>query len=130
MDLILKRTVFTKESTIGPLTIDGGLECFILEPPWQENKPNFSSIPPGRYRITLHLSPSREYVVPLLHGVLGRSEIEIHIGNWPKDTKGCLLPGRTVGADYVSQSALAFNLLMTRIMSALDQEETVWIDIR
>lgn len=130
MDLLLKRTVFTKESTIGPLIIDGGLECFILEPPWKDNKPDISCIPPGRYRITLCLSPSRGYVVPLLHAVPGRSEIEIHIGNWPQDTKGCLLPGRVAGADYVARSALAFNLLVTRIKSAIDQPQGVWIEIK
>lgn len=130
MDLNLKRTVFTKKSTIGPLTIAEGFDCFILECPWKENRPNFSCIPPGRYRVTLYLSPSRGYVVPLLHGVPDRTEIEMHIGNWPKDTRGCLLPGRTAGADYVGQSALAFNLLVTKIMSAIDQLEEVWIGIK
>jgi hypothetical protein len=130
MDLNLRRTVFTKESTIGPLTIAEDFECFILEPSWKENRPNFSCIPPGRYRITLYLSPSRGDVVPLLHGVPGRTAIEIHIGNWAKDTHGCLLTGRVAGADYVAQSALAFNLLVTKIMSAIDQAEEVWIDIK
>jgi hypothetical protein len=129
MDLVLERTVFTKESTIGPMIIDREFECFILEPPWRGNQPNLSCIPPGRYRITLWLSPSRGYVVPLLHRVPDRKEIEIHIGNWPQDTKGCLLPGRVAGADYVARSALAFNLLVTRIKSAIDQGEEVWIEI-
>jgi hypothetical protein len=129
MDLSLKRTVCTKESTIGPLMIADAFECFMLEPPWRDNRPNVSCIPPGRYRITLYLSPSQGYVVPFLHGVPDRTEIEMHIGNWAKDTKGCLLPGLVAGADCVARSALAFNLLVTKIMAAIDQAEEVWIKI-
>jgi hypothetical protein len=129
MDLNLQRTVFTKKSTIGPLIIDGELECFILEPPWRNNQTDVSCIPAGRYRISLYLSPSRRYVVALLHDVPGRKEIEIHIGNWPKDTKGCLLPGRTAGLNYVSQSGIAFNILIAKIKKALDAREEVWINI-
>jgi hypothetical protein len=130
MDLFLRRTVMSKESTIGPLTIDGAFQCFCLELPWKDNKPGISCIPPGKYRVTVYYSPDRQYLVPLLHGVPDRQMIEMHIGNWAKDTHGCLLVGKTAGADYIGQSAPAFQDLRIKVMNAIDQTEEVWIEIK
>jgi hypothetical protein len=129
MNLHLVRTVFTKASTIGPLEIDGEHTCFILELPWNDNKHDISCIPLGKYKVVLAKSPKRDYIVPLLQGVPGRDGIEIHIGNYPHDTHGCLLPGITTGSDFVGQSGDAFSILRLKVAQGEDTEEGVWITI-
>jgi hypothetical protein len=110
------------------LFIDGHRECYTLEPS--------KSIPEGTYTITLYASPRFKMLLPLLIRVPGYDCIEIHPGNFPKDTNGCILVGLTKAVDYVGQSRIAFNRLMDKIkktIAMLDYKgegETVSITIK
>lgn len=106
MDLALIRKQRTIKSTIGDLGVDGIHECFTLEPA----KP----IPAGSYLVEFYMSSDHDYLVPLLKGVPGHSFIEIHIGNFPKDTKGCILVGQNRSPDEIGNSAKAFIHLMLK----------------
>lgn len=63
---------------------------FILELPWQDNKPNVSRVPPGIYPARIYKSPKFKRRVILLEDVPGRSWIEMHPMTYHWDTEGCI----------------------------------------
>lgn len=133
MELELVRDTFTANSTTGQLFVGGDFNCYILEPPVHDGPkvPGHTAIPEGRYEITLYDSPRLKRKVPLLHLVPGFQFIEIHPGNWPKDTQGCLLPGTHRRADMVEHSLVAMGKLMHLIDYAITvRHEQVWITVR
>lgn len=117
MKLELKRFIRTDESTIGKLYIDGVFECYILELPWKDNQNSISCIPTGFYHWKKRNEPYSKYPYEHIHitNVVNRSFILVHIGNYPKDTLGCLLPGELYGQDAVWNSEKAFNKLMSKV---------------
>ena len=98
---------------MGELLLEGEFFCYTLEPPVRDIKP--CAIPAGIYQITLEMSPRFNMVTPHVQNVPGFTEIEIHPGNYPQDTHGCLLVGKTHLTDYVGQSRDAFHDLMAKL---------------
>lgn len=126
--LILNRTDFTNKSTIGELYLDENQndqiddgEKFLgytLELPWRDNRTNVSCIPQGEYRVTKRpASASAKYKYDHLQvqNVLNRDAILFHVGNYPKNTTGCILVGETKQADFVGASKKAFGNLMQKL---------------
>ena len=65
INLLLIREVFTEESTIGTLYLNGERMADTLENPYLDNKRNISSIPSGQYKVRLRLareSATRDYL--------------------------------------------------------------------
>ena len=50
-----------------------------------------------------------------VESIPGFDDIEVHPGNFPRDTHGCCLVGCTEGADFVGQSDEEFDALMGKI---------------
>ncbi len=115
MKLEIYRLNETDRSILGRLTLDGQQFCFTLEPsrfhPVHAGHP---CIPCGVFKVKLSESPHFGYVTPELLDVPGRSDIRIHRGNKPEDSKGCTLVGENLGPapDWVSNSKGAFDRLM------------------
>lgn len=112
--ITVTRTATTSISTSGTLTlsVDGEPQfgSDSLEP-----APTglFPSIPTGTYPAELYASPHFGGMrVLLLANVPGRTGIEIHPGNTPQDTKGCILPGTSIGPNRVANSRSAFNRII------------------
>ena len=85
-----------------------------------DNQRNISCIPRGEYKVRLRLpreSATRDYLHLLVEDVENRSYILFHIGNTPKDTKGCVLVGLGSQQDVVSNSRLAMDLLIKEIVN-------------
>ena len=91
--------------TLGKASIDGQDVGYTLELSNCNNQRNVSRIPPGTYPTTEENHSHFKYCLRL-DGVCGRSGILIHAGNSPKDTTGCILPGKTrkTKSCWVSQS--------------------------
>lgn len=106
----------------GRLTTEG-FECFTLEN--QE-----LSIPAGSYQVSSYQSPRFGQRVPILLDVPGRSEIEIHKGNYPSDSRGCIIVAAHCTGGTVEWSEKAFTPLCELIFAALDGGKKVQIDIR
>ena len=53
--------------------------------------------------------------------------MEIHVGNFPKDTEGCLLLGTDRGPDEVLNSKAAVEAFYQKFFSTVDNDEMVFI---
>lgn len=130
MNLALYRSVLTPQSTIGKLFVDGQFFCFSLELPVRDGGIG-SAIPAGVYPVELAPSPDfqaraaldsfwKPYCDAMLHVICPpRSLIMIHPGNYPSETKGCILIGETQGVNCIGTSRPAFQKLYNLIQAAL-----------
>lgn len=143
MELLLDRDVYSRNSTIGVLYVDGKFECFILEDRDRELSNNMNlaeiqkrkvyaktAIPTGRYEIIITPSNRFKRRLPLLVNVPGFEGIRIHTGNTNEDTEGCLLPGQTRGVDFVGNSRVAFNNLFNKLDAAIRMNKKIFITIK
>ncbi|MDR1090100.1 MAG: DUF5675 family protein [Prevotella sp.] len=139
MKLVLKRIEKTGQYTIGKLYIDGVYFCDTLEDTDRGLVQNMSlteialkkikgetAIPTGIYKITLDVvspkySTRDAYTfcggrLPRLLNVPGYDGILIHIGNYPKDTEGCLLVGKNNVNGAVMESTATFKKLYETLL--------------
>jgi hypothetical protein len=95
--------------TLGSASINGRSVGYTLELPDCGNRRNVSRIPAGTYTTTEVANHSRFGYCLRLHNVTGRSGILIHVGNSPRDTTGCILPGQSRSSSrcWVSNSRAA-----------------------
>ncbi len=102
----------TKESTISAFHIpdakEGELSSgFFLEPkgPSTEKSGQNQRIPEGNYNIENHNGTDYQNVPKLFNDKVSKERaILIHNGNYPKNTRGCLLVGDSKGNNYVGNS--------------------------
>lgn len=127
MNILVNRKWFSDRSTQSEVLVDGVHECFGLEPRVAVAPIKPRAIPAGTYKVTVRYSPKHKKNVPHVENVPDFEEIEIHIGNFPMNTEGCLLVGTTRGSDVVSNSAAAFIPLFTKISNALHAGDPVTI---
>jgi hypothetical protein len=118
LNLKVQREWLTARSTIGHITAgDSSFHLYSLEPETRHDQVKPRAIPAGTYPLTLRYSPIHGRIVPHVEDVPGFSEIEMHIGNYPKDTKGCTLVGKIRGTDFIGQSHAAFDLLFEKLLA-------------
>jgi hypothetical protein len=88
--------------------------CYVLEPREVPGAPGLTTIPAGTYAVTVRTDGPRGWRLEL-QNVPGWSNVQIHLGNYPKDTQGCLLPGlqAPAGQCAVENSAAAMAHLRT-----------------
>jgi hypothetical protein len=86
------------QGTLGIVYIDGNECCQSLELPWNNNLPNCSCIPTGKYICKLINSPSKGQCFEITN-VRDRDHILIHSGNYLRSSLGCVLLGSTSGEE-------------------------------
>ena len=122
--IMLERIVYTKAYTMGKMYV-GHKVYDTLEPPEREDKPR--CIPPGVYTILLEPSPRLNgEIVPELKDVPDFTDIQIHPGNYPQDTAGCILPGLYATECAVYRSRDAFE----EIRDYIDNYSDILIHIK
>jgi len=135
MELLSVRETFTNKSTISRIYANGVFLAYVLEPVDRNlnsgmslpeikaikdtNPPGTTAIPYGTYPITIYNSPDHHMDVPLVNNTPDFGYVELHIGNYPSDTKGCLLLGESKATDFVGSSHLAFTKVFEIIEEAL-----------
>ena len=113
--MILLRDSQDSVRTLGAMFDGDERLCETLELPWRDNQRGISCIPEGVYECKMAFSPSRKYPVYWLQDVPGREAVQIHIGNFPKDIRGCILLGEERGVNQVVHSKGAFDKFMKRM---------------
>ena len=125
--LTLKRKIFTDNSTIGELEINGKFFCHTLEDKDRDSNRNKkleegkiygqTAIPSGFYNVILNLSNRFKRILPLILNVVGFEGIRIHNGNTKKDTEGCILVGVWDGKtkDFIGSSMITTSKLLTEL---------------
>lgn len=120
MKATLTRVATSAMGTLGELELEG-FTCKTMEPPWLDNRPNVSCIPPGEYPCHWHKSPRYGWGYAVLE-VPGRSHILIHAGNIVTHTKGCVLPGSRFGELGGLPAVLVSRATTRRLSDALERK--------
>lgn len=136
----LTRQDFTDKSTIGGMLADGKFLCYMLEPvdrqrndqglvaPWSSYMKitKKTAIPRGRYDIIVTKSNRFNTDLPLLLDVPDFECVRIHVGNYPHNTDGCLLPGKVKARDFVGLSAAQMEIFMKLMSTGNKHEIYIW----
>ena len=125
INLLVRREVYSPNSTIGELFLNGGFFSYTLEPRKSQTEGKPFAIPNGIYKVILQMSDKFRTVTPHLQDVPGFDAIEIHWGNYPNDTAGCLMVGAQKGTDFIGVSRATFDNLMRQISDVALGEPTV-----
>ena len=120
MKIEVRRVWYTDESTCGEMFVDNQPECSTLEPRSDQSKGKPYCIPEGEYEVQLLFSVRFQRITPHILNVPGFQGIEIHPGNFPKDTHACILVGRPHKPNCVENSVATFESLMTLLKTATD----------
>ena len=129
MILELKRNIFTDDSTIGEISIDGTFVCYALEDKVRPTKiKNVTAIPYGKYELAITFSNRFQQYMPLLLKVPGFEGVRIHSGNKSADTEGCILVGSSKSLNFIGNSRVTFKSLFGRIKTA-SKTEKVFVNI-
>lgn len=134
MELKLNRIFLGSSATIGELYVDGEHIADTLEDrvrPEGEKIYGKTAIPEGTYEMVLSYSPRFKKILPEILNVPNFTGIRIHCGNSSADSSGCILVGTWDGEkeDWVSDSKVAFNKLMSLLQKAADNKEKITITI-
>ena len=119
MNLTLQRDDQNGVRTLGTITNDADGSVVVpatLELPWRENAHGTwdvaSCIPAGVYTALRFNSPHLGYQLFQLANVPDRVGIDLHRGNFPHDSEGCILLGESRETDAIDSSKEAFDLFM------------------
>jgi hypothetical protein len=135
MELTLNRIFLGSSATIGELLVNDKHLCDTLEDrvrPEGEKVYGKTAIPEGTYEVKLTHSPRFKKILPEILNVPNFSGIRIHTGNSSKDTEGCILVGTWDGEkeDWVGNSRIAFDELMTLLEEATNNKEKITITVK
>lgn len=116
VEVLVKRIFKEKNFVEGHMYIDDQYMCDTLEPQYRDYYHGEvkvwgkSCIPAGSYRILYLWSKKRGRLMPTLDKVHNFVGVQIHVGNCPQDTQGCILVGtRPKGVHgFLEHSRLAF----------------------
>ena len=146
-DLILKLQLVdeTIDSTYSKLIFEDEFLGFVLEDGYRKEKePGHTRIPAGTYRLAKRTRGTfygryrnkfgHQFVVEL-QNVPGFADILIHIGNSPKDTRGCLLINSKITFDnhnktYIGEGSTdGYKKFYYFMVDAIKEYDNVYIKI-
>lgn len=114
--------------TPGILACGDDLWCATLERKWEDNKPEISCIPPGKYTCRRGNFPKHGVTFEVT-GVANRTSILFHKGNFQGDSLGCILVATGFapinGQLAVSASGEGFNRFLEYLKADNEFELTV-----
>lgn len=137
MELLVQRDSSVKGATLGTLSINGKFECYTLEDTVREipgcsvaewKIQNETAIPQGTYTVILSVSNRFKMILPEVLNVPGFTGIRIHVGNYAKNTDGCLLVGTgKTDLPMITNSKVAFDALFNKLNVVFKAKELIRI---
>lgn len=118
MKIEVIRHYFSENYTIGKLYIDGGYFCDTLEP--STTATEHPAVKTGIYSLSIVWSPKFGQYMPRIE-VPKRSGILFHVGNYPHETKGCVLLGMNTVKGSVTASKVTFNSFFDEILTHISR---------
>ena len=102
----------------------GDFDCYTLELPWNDNKPNVSCIPEGTYEafVDHNVTIGGKYVIRL-RDVPDRTGILIHVGNYTSDIAGCILVGNSQVTNSVKKMVTSSKNTMENLLTEVGVED-------
>ena len=141
MKITIKRLPSANGCTLSTWAVNGVPQCVGLEDVVRNAAApkvfGQTAIPAGTYGVIINQSTrfsalaGKPVFLPLLLNVPGYEGVRIHVGNYPIDTLGCLLPGTAFGADRasVTSSRVAFTALFAKMQAAVKAGEKITLTI-
>jgi len=121
MKVVVNR-ILNNKSTISTVEVDNMIKYYGMEP---ENP-----IPAGTYTLIPYNSPIHGKIA-MLGGSMAKRFIEVHIGNYPKDTRNCLLLGAGyMDGDFISSSKIAVDEFTSNFYKAYHTGEKCTITFK
>lgn len=111
-EITIERKLSSTTCTMGYMSVDKKIICYSLELPWVDNLKNISCVPIGSYNGILRYDKKDGWRIQL-DNVPNRDAVQIHIGNYTKNTRGCVLVGLDAKIEdcAIQQSNLAYEKL-------------------
>jgi len=111
----IERKVKGANCTQGYILVNDEVIAYTLELPDKNNESYISSIPKDTYSANIRTDGDKGWRIEL-NDVPDRPHIEIHVGNYTRDTEGCILIGKDVNLNSctVSSSKEAMSLLQDK----------------
>lgn len=123
MKLIIRRYKDIYDGTLGKFELTGVNTVLMTGYTLESAGPDTTArgkdrrIPAGIYQVAWYRSPKFNRVVPVLFNerVAKDRYIEIHAGNYPKHTEGCILVGKWANDEGVFESVKTLEALLSFI---------------
>jgi Family of unknown function (DUF5675) len=122
MRMVLQRQTQSQLCTMGEIQIGGAFSAWTLERQGPQFVASYHRAPAGIYKVTLYPSQKFRRIMPLLNDVPGCSDCEIHWGNWPWNSHGCILIGTMKGDNCLYNTREKFAELFPVIEAAVHTE--------
>ncbi len=140
LELLLKRTALEEAYTGGELSVEKKGRTVVLADTLEDTVREFgpkgegkirgeTAIPAGRYQVIFSYSQRFKKVLPEVLNVPFFSGIRIHVGNWTKDTDGCILVGLERKGSALVSSRAAMKLLTDELQKTIDDGGNIFITI-
>lgn len=97
----IERKISGKSCTQGYFSVNDKIIAYTLELPDLNNQKNISSIPKGIYSAFVRNEGNKGWRIEL-RDVPGRENVQIHVGNYTNEIKGCILIGTKVDLNNCS----------------------------
>jgi hypothetical protein len=135
--ITVTRDAFTDKSTTSTVTLGDALSCFGLEDVdrqlelYPERKvAGETAIPRGTYKVIVDFSQRFQCLMPHILDVPGFDGIRIHPLNEASQTHGCLGVGTTRKDNWISNSRVAYKMVLACITNELDCGNPVEIEFK
>lgn len=118
--LTIQRFKQNSQASFGEWRDANGVKfCYTLERPWLDNQHGVSCIPAGTYTVRRRWSKKHNRDVWGLLDVPGRSDIEIHPADDPRELEGCIAPGTEIGEVWTERFGDGYGVRHSRDALAL-----------